>query len=127
MSKNESDTVMTNSMHCLRKKLNPELLENIYETVLMKQLEKKKGLIVQRKVSIPVKFEGKQNNEEFRADISIDGKIIIDLESMEKIPLVYKKQLLAYLRLVNTKLGYILNFGTELMKDGIINIANGLL
>ena len=53
--------------------------------------------------------------------------MIIELKSVEKIIPVHKKQLLTYLKLTNTKLGYILNFGEELMKDGIVRIINGII
>jgi GxxExxY protein len=56
----------------------------------------------------------------------VEGKVIIELKSGEKITPVYKKQLLTYLKLTNIKLGYMLNFGGELMKDGIDRIVNGL-
>jgi len=65
-------------------------------------------------------------DEGFRADLFVEGKVIIELKSAEKINQVHKKQLLTYLKLTNTKLGYILNFGEGLMKDGIVRIVNGL-
>ena len=85
-----------------------------------------KGLSVQRQVSIPIEFAGEQFDEGFRVDMFIDGKVIIELKSVEKITGAHKKQLLTYLKLTNTKLGFILNFGEELMKDGIIRKVNGL-
>ena len=60
-------------------------------------------------------------------DLLIEGKVIIELKSVEKIIPVHKKQLLTYLRLSNTKIGYIINFGAEVMKDGIVRIINGIL
>ena len=87
----------------------------------------KKGLSVQRQVAIPIEFEGEFFDEGFRIDLFIEGKVIIELKSVEKITPAHKKQLLTYLKLTNTKLGYIMNFGTELMKDGIVRIINGIL
>jgi len=109
----------------LHKNLGPGLLESVYEIILMKLLSKK-GLSVQRQVAIPVKFEGEFFEEGFRADLFINGKVIIELKSIEKITDAHKKQLLTYLKLSNTKLGFILNFGAELMKNGIIRTVNGL-
>ena len=85
-----------------------------------------KGLSVQRQVSIPIVFEGEHFDEGFRVDLFIDGKVIIELKSVEKISDAHKKQLLTYLKLTNTKLGYILNFGAGLMKEGIVRTVNGL-
>jgi GxxExxY protein len=78
-------------------------------------------------VSIPIEFEGEQFDEGFRADLFVEGKVIIELKSVEKLTPVHKKQLLTYLKLTNTKLGFILNFGAGLMKDGIARIINGIL
>ena len=85
-----------------------------------------KGLNVQRQISIPVEYEGEHFDEGFRVDLFIEGKVIVELKSVERIIPDHKKQLLTYLKLTNTKLGYILNFGVEVMKNGITRIANGI-
>ena len=72
-------------------------------------------------------FEGEHSDEGYRVDLFVEGKVIIDLKSVEKIIPIHSKQLLTYLRLTNTKLGFILNFGTAVMKDGINRIINGEL
>ena len=83
-------------------------------------------MLVQRQVVIPIEFEDEHFDEGFRVDIFVEGKVIIELKSVDKINDAHKKQLLTYLKLSNTKLGYILNFGSGLMKDGIIRIVNRL-
>jgi GxxExxY protein len=60
-------------------------------------------------------------------DLFVERKVIIELKSVEKITHAHKKQLLTYLKLTNTKLGYIINFGAEVMKEGIFRIINGFL
>ena len=102
------------------------MLESVYEVILMKLLAKK-GRSVQRQVAIPIEYEGEKFDEGFRVDLFVEGKVIIKLKSVEKITDAHIKQLLTYLKLTNTKLGYILNFGAGLMKDGIIRTVNGLL
>ena len=126
MEENEIGTLILDSAFYLHKNLGPGLLESVYEAVLARLLSKK-GLSVQRQVSIPIEFEGEYYEEGFRADLFVEGKVIIELKSLGKIADVHKKQLLTYLKLTNTKLGYILNFGGELMKDGIVRIINGNL
>jgi len=126
MNENEIGTFVLDTAVYLHKKLGPGLLESVYEIILVKLLSKK-GLYVQRQVAIPVEFEGEHFDEGFRADLFIEGKVIIELKSVEKITDTHKKQLLTYLKLTNTKLGYLLNFGGELMKDGIVRIINGIL
>jgi GxxExxY protein len=126
MNENEIGSLIVDTSIYLHKSLGPGLLESVYETVLLKLLTKK-GLHVQRQVSIPIEFEGEYFDEGFRADLFVEGKVIIELKSVEKITDAHKKQILTYLKLTNTKLGYILNFGGELMKDGIVRIINGAL
>ena len=125
MTENEIGTIIIEEAISLHKKLGPGLLESVYEVLLAYQLEQR-GLHVQRQVSIPVVFEGKRFEEGFRADIVVEGKVIIELKSVEKTNPAHKKQLLTYLKLTGLKLGYVLNFGEELMKIGITRTANGL-
>ena len=125
MNENEIGTLIINTAVDLHKKLGPGLLESVYEVILMKLLVKK-GLKVQRQVSIPIEYEGEHFDEGFRADLFVEGKVIIELKSVEKVTPAHKKQLLTYLKLTNTHLGYILNFGMGLMKDGIERIVNAL-
>jgi GxxExxY protein len=126
LNENALGSLIVESAIYLHKNLGSGLFESVYEVILMKLLVKK-GLYVQRQVSIPIEFEGEQFDEGFRVDLFVEGKVIIELKSVEKITDVHKKQLLTYLKLTNTKLGYILNFGEALMKDGIVRIINGVL
>ena len=125
MNMNEIGDYIIDTAVNLHIRLGPGLLESVYEVILMELLTKK-GLSVQRQVSIPIEFEGEHFDEGFRVDLFIEGKVIIELKSVEKVTNVHKKQLLTYLKLTNTKLGYILNFGAGLMKDGITRTVNGL-
>jgi GxxExxY protein len=125
MDENEIGTIIVDTAISLHKELGSGLLESVYEVVLMKLLSEK-GLNVQRQVSIPIEYKGEHFDKGFRVDLFIEGKVIIELKSIEKISEAHKKQLLTYLKLSNTKLGYILNFGAELMKNGIHRIANNL-
>jgi GxxExxY protein len=126
MTENEIGAVVVNTAVELHKKLGPGLLENVYEVIFMRSLVKK-GLSVQRQVLFPIEFEGEHCDIGFRVDLLIEGKVIIELKSVEKIIPVHKKQLLTYLKLSNIKIGYLINFGAELMKDGIVRIINGVL
>jgi len=125
MNENEIGAIIVDTAVYIHKKLGPGLLESVYEVVLMKLLANK-GLHIQRQVSIPIEFEGEHFDEGFRVDLFVEGKVIIELKSVERTTPAHRKQLLTYLRLTNTKLGYILNFRMELMKNGIDRIVNGL-
>ena len=126
MNENEIGSVVIDTAVYLHKKLGPGLLESVYEIILFNLLVKK-GFHVQRQVPIPIEFEGEHFDEGFRVDLFIEGKVIVELKSIEKINPVHKKQLLTYLKLTDTKLGFILNFGSELMKHGIERVINGIL
>jgi GxxExxY protein len=126
MNENQIGLVIVDTAINLHKRLGSGLFENVYEAILSKLLAQK-GLYVQRQVSIPIVFQGEYFDEGFRIDLFVNGKVIIELKSVEKITEVHKKQLLTYLKLSNTKLGFILNFGAGIMKDGIFRIINGTL
>ena len=125
MKENEISAIIVDTAVYIHKRLGSGLLENVYEVILAKLLAQK-GLNVQRQVSIPINFEGEHFDEGFRVDIFVDGKVIIELKSVEKISAAHKKQLLTYLKLTNTKLGLILNFGAAIMNEGIERLVNGL-
>ena len=75
---------------------------------------------------ISIEYDGVKFDEGFRADIFIKNRVILELKSIESLTKTHKKQVLTYLRLTGCKLGYLLNFGEVLMKDGITRIVNGL-
>ena len=62
----------------------------------------------------------------FRGDLWIERLLLVELKSIEELAPVHKKQMLTYLRLTNTRLGLLINFGEELIKDGIVRLVNGL-
>ncbi len=126
MHPNEIGTIIVDCAVKLHMNLGPGLLESVYEAVLAKQLQLA-GLTVQRQVPIPIIYEGISFDEGFRADIIVGQSVIVELKSVEKVHPVHKKQLLTYLKLTGHKLGYLLNFGDELMKNGITRIINGTL
>jgi GxxExxY protein len=124
MTENEIGTIVVDCALRIHKALGPGLLEVVYEAILARQLEKA-GLITQRQVVVPINFEGVSYDEGFRADIIVGGKVILELKSTETVHPVHKKQLLTYLKLTGLKLGYLLNFGDELMKNGTTRMING--
>ncbi|MCL2720885.1 MAG: GxxExxY protein [Treponema sp.] len=126
MNENEIGSIIVDTAIDLHKRLGPGLLESVYEIIFTKLLAKR-GLLVQRQVSIPIEFDGESFDEGFRIDLFVHGKVIIELKSVERITGIHKKQLLTYLKLTNTKVGYLLNFGAEVMKYGIYRVINGIV
>jgi GxxExxY protein len=125
MDENEIGKVIVDSAVVVHKELGPGLLESVYEIILADELQKR-NLSVNRQVQVPIVCRGKTFNEAFRADLVVEKKVIIELKSVENLDNSHKKQLLTYLKLTSMKLGFLLNFSSELMKDGIIRTVNGL-
>ena len=105
--------------------LGPGLLESVYEAVLAHELNKR-GRKVVRQQAIPVFYDGLRFEEGFRADLVVDDAVVVELKSVERASRVHEKQLLTYLRLMDRRLGLLLNFGEAYMKDGIVRVVNGL-
>jgi GxxExxY protein len=106
-------------------RLGAGLLESVYEAVMAYELQKR-GLRFERQKPIPVVYEGMHLGEGFRADFIVEDVVIIELKSVEHIAPVHKKQLLTYLRLTNKHLGLLINFNTDLIKNGITRLVNNL-
>lgn len=126
MTENEIGAIIVDCANQIHKALGPRLLESVYEAILARKLEQA-GLRVERQVPVPIVFEDMSFDEGFRADMMIEDKVIIELKSVEKANPAHKKQLLTYLKLTGFKLGYLLNFGEEFMKQGITRTINGVL
>jgi len=126
MNENEIGKIVVDCAVNLHKELGPGLLESVYEILLARDLQER-GLNVKRQVSIPIRYKGITFDEGFRADIIVDDKVILEIKSVESASKAHKKQVLTYLKLTGTKLGFLLNFGEALMKDGITRMLNGEL
>ncbi len=125
MTENEIAKEVVDAAYKVHTTLGPGLLESVYEIVLAHEL-KRRGLAAARQVPVPIKYDSIVFDEGFRADIIVEGKVILELKSIERVAPVHKKQLLTYLRLADKRLGLLINFGEELIKTGISRIVNGL-
>jgi GxxExxY protein len=98
--------------------LGPGLLESVYQLCLAHELEKR-GLRVQRELGVEVVYDGLRFPAAFRIDLLVEGQIVIETKSVEIEHAVNTAQLLTYMKLTNNQLGYLINFNTPLIKDGI--------
>lgn len=87
---------------------------------------RKHGLGIERQVPVPIEYAGCRFDEGFRADLIVERKVIIELKSVASVSPAHRKQIQTYLRLTGCKLGYVLNFGDALMRQGIIRAVNRL-
>jgi GxxExxY protein len=124
-TENEIARVVVDAAYRIHVALGPGLLESVYQAVMIHEL-RKRGLNVDDEVGVPVVWEEVRLDVGFRADLVVEQKVVLELKSVEDVHPVHKKQLLTYLRLTNCRLGLLLNFGAELMKDGITRVVNGL-
>ena len=123
MHENEIAKEVVNAAYKIHTTLGPGLLESVYEATLAYELSKKRFDVV-RQQPIPVVYESVHMDMRFRADLIVGGLVIVELKSVELVAPVHRKQLLTYLRLADKRLGLLINFGTELIKDGITRVVN---
>lgn len=125
MTENEISKIVVNACFEVHKKLGPGLFESVYEEILFYELNKL-GLEVKRQIILPVKWKELNLDKGFVADLVVNDKLIIELKSVEKISSLHQKQLLTYLKLSDMKLGLLINFNVNLIKNGIQRVVNGL-
>jgi GxxExxY protein len=123
---NKISSEIINSAIAVHRELGPGLLESVYQSCLIVEFTKK-GLRIDSEVPVPVIYRGiKVNEDGFRLDLLVEGSVVIELKSVEKIHPIHKKQLLTYLRLANKPLGLLINFNETTLVNGITRIANGV-
>jgi iron complex transport system substrate-binding protein len=107
----------------IHRELGPGLLESVYETVMAASL-RRAGLAVEQQKPIAIEFDGMVFREGFRADLVVEGQLLIEVKSVDRLAPVHSKQLLTYLRLSGRPLGLLMNFGAETFREGLRRFAN---
>lgn len=110
----------------IHKKLGPGLLEAVYEEVLCYELTKL-GIPFKRQQGVKVIYEDVAMDLGFRADLIVDNRVIVELKSIETVPLVHYKTLQTYLKITNITVGLLINFNVNLLKDGISRVVNNFI
>ena len=124
MQLNQLSSQIIKAAIAVHKELGPGLLESVYHSCMLIEL-KSMGIKVRSEVVLPIIYRGRKvNGQEFRLDLLVEDKIIVELKSVAKVEAVHKKQLLTYLRLANKPLGLLINFNESLLRDGITRIIN---
>ena len=124
MTENEITYEIRGAVYDVYKELGPGLLESVYEEALCFELEQR-GLTVERQVQVPIKYKGNVLKTELRLDLIVENQVIVELKSVEEMKKVFFKQLLTYLRLMNKKVGLLVNFKTDDILTSIKRIVNG--
>ncbi|HEX8224328.1 MAG TPA: GxxExxY protein [Allosphingosinicella sp.] len=103
--------------------IGPGLLETAYEAFLAASLAEL-GLRVETQKRVPVAYRGLIVRDAFRVDLFVEGTLVIEVKSVERLAPVHSKQVLTYLRLMDQPLGLLMNFGADLFRDGMKRIIN---
>lgn len=126
MSENDISKIVFESALKVHQTLGPGLLESAYEECLFYEL-KKYNLKVEKQKQLPLVYEDVKLDVGYRIDIIIEEKFIVEVKSVEALNDVHLAQLLTYLKLSNCKLGLLINFNVNLLKNGVKRVINGTL
>ena len=108
----------------VHREMGPGLLESVYQRCLEIELSEL-GLKCERELAVPVAYKGRTISDDgLRLDLLVEASVIVEVKSVEELKSVHSKQLLTYLRLMDKRVGLLVNFGTVVLKDGIIRIVN---
>ncbi len=108
----------------VHRELGPGLLESIYEECLRVELVEK-GLKVDAQVDLPLTYKGKETGKDFRIDLLVENKFIVELKAVESIKPLHEVQLLTYMKLSDIHMGLLINFNVPVLKEGIKRKING--
>lgn len=125
MTENEISYLVRKSVFNVYNTLGPGLLESVYQKILIYELEKN-GLSVKSEVYLPIFYDDKLFDVNFRVDILVEEKVILELKSVKNLEDVHYKQLLTYLKLSDKKLGLLVNFNCSNITDNIKRVVNSL-
>ncbi|KFF00830.1 GxxExxY protein [Chryseobacterium formosense] len=125
MNENEISYIVRKCIFNVYNNLGPGLLENIYQKILIYELQEN-GLEIKSELSLPVIYDNKKFDLNFRIDILVEDKVILELKSVKNLEDIHFKQLQTYLKLSNKKLGLLVNFNTANILDNIKRVVNNL-
>lgn len=126
MTENEISYQIRGAVYDVYNALGPGLLESIYEAALMVELRDHRGLSVKQQVPIDVFYKGTKLSVDYRLDLLVEDKVVIELKSVEEMKKVFHLQLKTYLKISNKKLGVLVNFNCDDINKNIWRIANNL-
>lgn len=107
----------------VHKEMGTGLLESVYELCLVRELQLR-NIYVEHQVPVPLFYKGEVLNKDFRIDILVEHEIIIELKAVEFIIPVHEAQIISYLKLTNKRLGFLINFNVQLLKEGFKRYVN---
>jgi len=121
---NQVSGIVVNAAMRVHSVLGPGLLESAYQVCLEQEL-RKRGLIVEAQLGLPVVYEGEKLDLGYRIDLLVENLVIVEIKCVEAIHPVHEAQLLSYLRLSGKNVGLLINFYVARLKDGIKRMVDG--
>lgn len=125
MDENACSQIIIGAAIEVHKELGPGLFESVYEIALAHELELR-GLRCVRQKPLVGTYKGADLGEAYRIDLLVEDLVVVEIKALQKLAPVHSTQLLTYLRLAKKRLGLLLNFHEEVIRDGIKRIANQL-
>ncbi len=126
MTENEVARVVVDASIEVHRTLGgPGLLESVYEEAFALELGER-GLSVERQRVVPVYYKGRRLATDLRLDLLVEGKVVVECKATTKYHQVFEAQTLTYLRILDLRLGLVVNFGERLVKNGIHRVVNNL-
>ena len=123
MTDSEVTYVIRGAIYDVYKELGPGLLESVYEEALSHELQQR-GLKLDRQIQVPINYKGTILTTPLRLDLLVEDQIIVELKSVDEMKKVFAKQLLTYLRLMDKRVGILVNFNTDNILASIIRVVN---
>ena len=114
----ELATAIVDAAYKVHSTLGPGLIEPIYEVCFCHEL-KKHGLSFQRQMAVPIMYDNLKLDAALRLDVLVENLIICELKAVEEVIPLFEAQLLSYMKLLNKRLGFLINFHVPMIKDGI--------
>lgn len=126
MNENEISKVIVDSAIEVHRELGgPGLIESIYEEAMVEELLRR-GMKVGRQLQVSIVYKGKRLANPLRLDLKVNGLVLVDNKAVTEWNRIFEAQMLTYLRLTGLKLGLVINFGEQYVKNGIHRVVNGL-
>lgn len=124
LSKHEEEIgrLVVDAAYAVHVRLGPGLLEKVYEVCFSHEL-KKRMLEAQRQVKAPIIYDDIEFEEAFRLDVLVENLVIVELKAVETMHPLFRSQLVTQLKLTNRRIGFLINFNVELIKDGITRVV----
>ena len=125
MTENDITYQIRGAIYDVYKNLGPGLLESVYEEAMVYELQKR-GLAVERQKEVPIQYDGHTLQTDLRLDLLVEGKVIIELKSVQEMRDVFWMQTRTYLRLLGLRVGILVNFNVDdILDDAIHRVLNG--